>query len=193
LQTTSDSSGHFKFDAVPAGNYEFEVVAQGFKRTTRPNMSVTDQMQPVTPEKPMELTVVMEVGPTGSPIVEAIIPETVVAPAGSCGPSDSVTYGPRQTGDGDALGGIVIAQYPKIPVTRATLQLFDATGVHIAEQQTNERGEFQFKQTAPGRYHILFQHPGYEKRESVEFWVARENKTYLTLQALQPGKFVICQ
>ena len=116
-----------------------------------------------------------------------------VAPTGSCGPSDSVIYGPRKTRDADALAGIVIDRYPKMAVPRATLQLFDAAGALIAQQQTNQRGEFQFKQTAPGRYHILFQHPGYRDMEFREFWVARENQTYITLQAVQLGKIVVCQ
>ena len=191
LQTKSDSSGRFKFDAVPTGKYEFEVLAQGFKRFTRPNVFVTDLMRPTIPDKPTNLTAVMEIAPTGSP--REIIAVAEVAPTGSCGPSDSVTYGPRKTRDADALAGIVIDRYPKMAVPLATLQLFDAAGALIAQQQTNERGEFQFKQTAPGRYHILFQHPGYRNMEFREFWVARENQTYITLQAVQLGKIVVCQ
>jgi hypothetical protein len=190
LQTKSDSSGRFKFDAVPTGKYEFEVLAQGFARFTKPNVFVTDPMRPI-PDKPTDLTTVMEIAPTGS--ARDIRAVTEVAPAGSCGPSDSVTYGPRKTRDADSLAGIVIDRYPKMAVPRATLQLFDSAGALIARQQTNERGEFQFKQTAPGRYHILFQHPGYNNTKSFEFWVARENQTYITLQAVQLGKIVVCQ
>ena len=98
------------------------------------------------------------VGPMGSP--KEIIAVAEVAPKGSCGPSDSVTYEPRKARDADALRGMVINRFPKMAVPRATLQLFDPAGALIAQQQTNERGEFQFKQTAPGRYSIAFQHPG---------------------------------
>src|SRR2546423_5971875 len=45
LQTRSDSSGRFKFDAVPNGQYEFEVLAPGFSRFTKPIMSVPGSMQ----------------------------------------------------------------------------------------------------------------------------------------------------
>lgn len=147
-------------------------------------------MQTGKQDQRMDLRVRLEIGPTGSPVV---IPATEVAPAGTCGPSDSVTYGPRKAREANALAGIVIDRYPKMAVPRATLQLFDAAGALIAQQQTNERGEFQFKQTAPGRYHILFQHPGYRNMEFREFWVARENQTYITLQAVQLGKIVVCQ
>jgi hypothetical protein len=174
LQTKSDSSGRFKFDAVPTGKYEFEVLAQGFKRFTRPDVLVTDPVRPTIPDKPTDLTTVMEIGPTGSP--REIIAVAEVAPAGTCGPSDSVTYGSRQTRDADALAGIVVNRYPKMAVPGATLQLFDAAGTLIARQQTNERGEFQFKQTAPGRYHILFQDPGYQDIEFPEFWVAAKTR-----------------
>ena len=115
----------------------------------------------------------MEIAPTGSPIVMAA---TDVAPAGSCGHPESVTYGPRKRSDDDTLAGIVINLYPKMPIAGATLQLLDAAGAQIAQQQTNERGEFQFKQIAPGRYHIAFQQPGYNNTKSFEFWVARENQ-----------------
>ncbi|HBB95154.1 MAG TPA: hypothetical protein DC054_07160 [Blastocatellia bacterium] len=191
LQTKSDSSGRFKFDAVPIGKYEFEILAQGFKRFTMPDVFVTDLMRPTIPDKPTDLTAVMQIGPTGSP--REIVAVAELAAVGDCGPPDSVTYGPRKTRDADALAGIVIGRFPKMAVPGATLQLFDAAGALIAQQQTNERGEFQFKQTVPGRYHILFQHPGYHNMEFREFWVARENQTYITLQALQLGKIVVCQ
>lgn len=154
-------------------------------------MFVTDLMRPTIPDKSMDLTAVMQIAPTGSPM--EIIAVAEIAPTGSCGPPDSVTYGPRKIRDADALAGIVIDRYPKMAVPAATLQLFDAAGALIAQQQTNERGEFQFKQTAPGRYHILLKHPGYQNVEFREFWVARENQTYTTLQAVQLGQMVVCQ
>jgi hypothetical protein len=191
LQTKSDSLGRFKFDAVPIGKYEFEILAQGFKRFIKPNVLVTDLMRLAIPDKSTDLTTVMQIGPAGS--ARDIVAVAELAAVGDCGPSDSVTYGPRKTREADALAGIVIGRFPKMAVPGATLQLFDKAGALIAQQQTNERGEFQFKQTAPGRYHILFQHPGYWNTDFGEFWVARENQTYITLQALQLGKIVVCQ
>ncbi|HEY0347311.1 MAG TPA: carboxypeptidase-like regulatory domain-containing protein, partial [Pyrinomonadaceae bacterium] len=91
LQTKSDSSGRFKFDAVPTGKYEFEVLAQGFARFTRPNVFVTDLGRPAIPDKPSDLTAIMQIAPTGSP--REIIAVAEVAPTGSCGLSDSVSYG----------------------------------------------------------------------------------------------------
>jgi hypothetical protein len=189
LQTTSDSSGRFKFDAVPTGKYEFEVLAQGFKRFTKPNVSVAGSM-PTAEQDQRELIARMEIAPTGSPIVMAA---TDVAPAGACGQPESVTYGPRKRTDPGPLTGIVTSLYPKMPIAGATLQLLNDAGALIAQQQTNERGEFQFKQIAPGRYEIAFQHPGYNSMKSYQFWVARENATYITMPAVQLGKIVLCQ
>jgi hypothetical protein len=187
LQTTSDSLGRFKFDAIPTSNYEFEVLSPGFQRFTR-QVDVADLMY--AQKKTLELTVRMEIGRAGSPYV--IMAARDVAPKGSCGPSDSVTYASRKTGD-SALAGIVINQYPKMAVAGATLKLFDAKGTQTAQQQTNERGEFQFNQTAPGHYYITLEYPGYNNTKSTQFWVAGENTTYVTMQAVQLGKFVLCQ
>jgi hypothetical protein len=125
LQTTSDSSGHFQFNAVPAGKYEFEVLAPSFKPTIK-QVSVADQTRLATQDKTMELTVGMDIGAIGSP--HLIIEPTEVAPTGACGPPDAVTYKPRKASDADPLRGIVINRYPKMPVAGATLKLFDATG-----------------------------------------------------------------
>ena len=93
----------------------------------------------------------------------------------------------------DAVSGIVIEIYPKQPVAHATVRLSDAIGAPVAEQQTNERGEFQFKQVPPGRYQILFQRAGYKDVGWGDFWVARENQTFITIQAEQSNKKVLCK
>lgn len=187
LQTTSDASGRFRFDSVPAGKYEFEVLAPGFKRNTQP-LFVTDRM---SQGKPMEFTFVMEIAPTGSPRV--IIPASpLAAPAGSCGRPDLVTYYPRKTSADAPLSGFV-EQHTKLRVGFATVRLFDATGVQIAQQQTNERGEFQFNQTAPGRYYLEVEHATYNKLQSGEFRIARENTTEMKMMLVPLGRFVVCQ
>ena len=192
FQTTSDSSGHFKFDAVPGGKYEFEVMAPGFKRHVVPNLDLADLMRAVTKDKPIEIPVGLEIAPAGSAYV--VIPTIVeMALVGPCGPPNSSTYAPRKTADESALSGTVLDGYPKTPVVRATLRLVDNNGAQIAQQQTNERGEFQFRQTAPGRYHLLFQHPAYHDIQSSEFWIARENTTYVTLDPIPLGKIRVCQ
>jgi len=182
LQTRSDSSGHFHFDEVPPTRYEFEVLVPGFKRFTKP--------VDVTGGKPTELTSVMEIASTGSPM-KIIVME--IAPTGTCGPPDSVLYDARKTSEAAGLSGIAIEQYGKGRISAATVQLFDPIGVQIAQQETNEDGEFQFKQIAPGRYHVVITHSGYDNMKSREFWVARENTTRLTLRPVPTGKIMVCQ
>ena len=179
LQTTSDSSGHFHFAGVLPTNYEIEVLVHGFKRFSRP-VDLTDG-------KP----IVMELGPFGSPVVIASVME--VAPTGSCGPPYSIVYNPRKTNDAAALSGNAVEQYATRGVEAATVRLVDPIGVQIAQQQTDKNGEFQFRQIAPGRYHIVTTHSSYDEMTTGEFWVARENTTNITLRPVPASKIMTCQ
>ena len=179
LQTTSDSSGHFHFEGVLPTNYEIEVLVHGFRRFSRP-VDLTDG-------KP----IVMEIGTFGSPVVIVSVME--VAPTGSCGPPYSIVYKPRKTNNAAALSGNAVEQYATRGVEAATVRLVDPIGVQIAQQQTNKNGEFQFRQIAPGRYHIVTTHSGYDEMTTGEFWVARENTTNITLRPVPSGKIMTCQ
>ena len=179
LQTTSDSSGHFHFEGVLPTNYEIEVLVHGFRRFSRP-VDLTDG-------KP----IVMEIGTFGSPVVIVSVME--VAPTGSCGPPYSIVYKPRKTNDDAALSGNAVEQYATRGVEAATVRLVDPIGVQIAQQQTDKNGEFQFRQIAPGRYHIVTTHSGYDEMTTGEFWVARENTTNITLRPVPAGKIRVCQ
>ena len=188
-QTTSDSAGHFQFNAVPSGEYELEVMSPGFK--TFKQIYVADSTR--TPNKTIELTISLQIATIGGPVVVMSWPGPEVSPTADCGPRDALTYGPRKTPEAAGLSGIVINRYPKEPVAGASLDLIDGNGARIAHQQTNARGEFQFKPTPPGRYHLVFQHAGYDDKTGPEFWIARENVTTITLQAEQPGTNVVCK
>jgi len=179
LQTTSDSSGHFHFEGVLPTNYEIEVLVHGFRRFSRP-VDLTDG-------KP----IVMEIGTFGSPVVIVSVME--VAPTGSCGPPYSIVYKPRKTNNAAALSGNAVEQYATRGVEAATVRLVDPIGVQIAQQQTDKDGEFQFRQIAPGRYHIVTTHSGYDEMTTGEFWVARENTTNITLRPVPSGKIMTCQ
>ncbi|HEX3142820.1 MAG TPA: carboxypeptidase-like regulatory domain-containing protein [Pyrinomonadaceae bacterium] len=187
LQTTSDSSGHFEFKAVAPGTYEFEVFAPGFKRFSK--TIVVDRARAATGEKAVNQTATMQIAAADS--ARNIIPvDLALAVVGPCLP-DRAVYAPRSI-NGNAVAGVVV-EYPKVRVTRATVQLFDAKGAHIAQQQTDERGEFQFKEIAPGHYYVTLQHPAYNEMKSSEFWVARDNTTNVTLDPVPLGKIRVCQ
>jgi len=180
LQTTSDSSGHFHFEGVLPTNYEIEVLVPGFKRFTKP-VDLIDG-------KP----IVMEIASTGSPVV-MVASVMEVAPTGTCGPPYSIVYSPRKTADAAALSGNAVEQYATRGVEAATVRLVDPLGVQIGQQQTDKNGEFQFRQIAPGRYHIVTTHSGYDDVTTGEFWVARENTTKITLRPVPAGKIMVCQ
>src|SRR5580765_6715364 len=57
-ETTSDSAGHFQFNAVPSGEYELEVASPGFKMFKQ--VYVADSMR--TPNKSIELRVWLQIG-----------------------------------------------------------------------------------------------------------------------------------
>jgi type 1 fimbria pilin len=189
LQTTSDSSGRFQFNAVPAGKYEFEALASGFKRVIKPDINVVGQRDAM-PNKPIEIKIAMDIGEIGSAHPEPV--RTDFLPC-CCGIPNSVVYEPRPPSEADALGGIVTDGSSKEPVRAAAVRLFDTADTQIAQQQTNERGEFQFKQVPPGRYRLTFQHSAYNNLGSYEFWVARENRTQGTFSLVPLGKIVVCQ
>ena len=111
----------------------------------------------------------------------------------SCGPPDSVVYNSRTTAEIAGFSGIAIEQYTNRRLGAATVQLFDTIGVQIGQQETNDHGEFQFRQIAPGRYHVVLIHSGNDNLKSREFWVARENVTRMTMRPLPAGKIMICQ
>ena len=178
LQTTSDSAGHFEFKAVAPGTYEFEVFAPGFKRYSK--TIVVDRITQ---------TALIEIAPTDS-ARNIISVDLALAAQGPCLPARAI-YQARAP-DGSAVEGAVV-DYPKTPVARATVRLFDPKGAQVALQETNEHGEFQFKQTAPGHYYIILQHPAYNEMKSSEFWVARENTTYITLDPVPLGKIRVCE
>jgi len=188
-RATSDAAGHFHFSGISSGEFEIEVGSPGFK--TSKQVYVADSKR--TPDKSMELTIPLQIGAIGSPVYVVSASEMEAMPTFDCGPSDAVTYGPRKTPEAAGLSGIVVNRYPKIPVAGATLDLVDPSGARIAHQQTNERGEFQFKQMPPGRYRLSFQHAGQVDKSSPEFWITRENLTYVTIQAEQPGSKVMCK
>ena len=186
LQTTSASSGHFQFDALPPGAYELEVMAPGFKITTR-RIDVTG----MTKGKPLVLTITMNIGEIGSAHPEPVPAEKLYV---SCGRAESVSYQPRKRGHDQGLSGFVIDGRSKARISAATVQLFDASNSQVAQQRTNDRGEFYFKQILPGRYRIVFQHPAYnDMKSSRDFWVARENRTYIELEAGPEGMFAVCR
>jgi hypothetical protein len=194
LQTTSDLSGRFQFESVPLGTYQLEIAAPGFKSFVKDSVNVTEQMRTVAGDKPLEFTVTMQIAPTGSAHPEDLGPITVDTGA-SCGHRDSVSYSPAKTNEGGILDGVVASANPsaKSPIAEARVLLIDIQGAQLAEQHTNERGEFQFKQVRAGRYSVEVRPAGYSSLKSYVFWIARENETHVTLAPVPVGMIVVCQ
>ena len=108
---------------------------------------------------------------------------------------DRVSYGRAKAEEGNSIIGAVFRfpQREKVPVANARVSLLSNQGVKLDEQITNERGEFQFKPTVPGRYLIEMKHPSFNSVRSTVFWTARENRTYLIFEPVPNGMMIACQ
>ena len=149
-----------------------EAVRRGFKTVTR-HLDLADQ-------------------PADQPIflkIQLLLAATDV----DCGNGDSVFYDPPSATAGAKLNGMVVEinDKSKAPITNAHVELFRAD-VKISEQQTDARGEFDFKSVAPGRYLIVVTHPRYREFRSSVFWVARENRTRITIDPIPAGWIRVC-
>ena len=195
LQTTSDSSGHFQFDPLPFGTYQMEVVAPGFALFVIDPLPVTEPMRTAAGDKPLEFTITMQIGPTGNHVVVIPLSQSTVDPGADCAHRDSVSYKRARTNEGGTLGGVVVRAKPSVesPIAHVRVLLIDIKGAQVAEQQTNERGEFQFKSIPAGRYSLEVRHTEYNNLKSRVFWIARENQTYITLAPVRVGMIVVCE
>ncbi|HEX3084162.1 MAG TPA: carboxypeptidase-like regulatory domain-containing protein [Pyrinomonadaceae bacterium] len=172
LQATVDSEGHYRFDQVPAGVYELEVARGGYKTVTR-NLNVADQPA----DQPIFLKIQMRIANA------------------DCYNGDSVFYDPPSATAGATVNGTVVEiknDRSKALITNAQVALFSAD-VKVSEQQTDQRGAFDFKSVAPGRYLIVVTHPRYRELRSSVFWVARENRTRITLEPIPADKIRVCE
>jgi len=171
LTVAVDREGHFQFDNVPAGSYELEAVAGGFKTLTR-HLEVAG----AAASRSVPLDISLRIGNTDG-----------------CWNGDAVSYGSANgTVRGRLNGTVVEINDRKLPIANAHVVLFNAD-VKVSEQQTNERGEFDFNSVAPGRYLIVVTHPLYQELRSSVFWVTRENWTRLTLDPIHVGKIRVCE
>ena len=175
LQTTSDAAGHFQFDRVPFGVYELEVAEPSFKTNTIDAIRVTA----ATRSEDLQFNMALKIGDVNAP----------------CLRHDSVSYGLAKAEEGNSIIGTVFRfpQREKVPVANARVSLLSSQGEKLDEQITNERGEFQFKPTVPGRYLIEMKHPSFNLLRSTVFWTARENRTFLTFDPIPNGMMVVCQ
>jgi hypothetical protein len=59
---------------------------------------------------------------------------------------------------------------------------------------TNERGEFRFSVSTPGRYFIQIARAGYYTAQSQQFWITREGRTVVTMrQEKKSGMLIVCE
>ncbi len=170
LPTKCDLNGRFEFAHVPPGKYTLETSSKGFKPKA---IEVV-----VLKEKTIEpLLITLNVGSMGcdSDMLNAVAYEQAVA--GS-----------------PALFGIVHdldEHHAPLSMVKLIISKVGETRV-LAEQNTNDKGEFQFTDLKPGKYALRASREGYTDVPPVSFWVTRENRTRLTIGMLEKGKMIVC-
>ena len=95
-----------------------------------------------------------------------------------CGTFQPTVSYPERSGRMNLMGSLKDYSAGFVKDARVTLNVSGARRGRSAG--TNENGEFQFADIAPGRYTLKVTPEGYEERSVMEFWVTRENLTALT-------------
>lgn len=166
LQTKSDKAGRFELTNLPAGNYEMEVVASGFKIKSIKEIKVTWDSE-------LHYDIALDIGV-------------------ACAPIDSVSYESVKFDAPNLRGVVVDADASKRPLSNVEVRLFhvDKTPQY---QRTDERGQFSFTISTPGRYFLQTLRPGYQTMTSQQFWIVRRGRTVVNMRQLKVGMMIVCE
>jgi hypothetical protein len=167
LQTKSDTTGHFRLKNLPAGTYDLEVTASGFKTKTIEQVKVSDEASRLTYEVPLKINI-------------------------DCPPLDSISYAPNDPSGRMVEGVVVDAGSAATPLSGVEVRLLHASDKPTSHE-TNERGQFQFRVETPGKYSVEIVRPGYQPAQSQQFWITREGRTVMTMRQVKVGMLIVCQ
>jgi len=174
LETRTNEQGDFTFSRVPAGDYRLEAYRAGFDVLAIPKISITDQ-------QPSPLALTLKIAPTSNcggqerPSFLKATGDVQIA-----GKVQGWSAGPNLAEPGSALAADIF-------VTRE-----NQTEI-LQKARANEKGEFQFKGLAPGRYVLRAWHAGYYDLRAEPFQVTRANITFLRLLMHREGMILLCQ
>ena len=152
-EARTDGLGQFAFFDLPQGIYELEVKHPGFKTVLLGSINVSDV--PV----PQISTTLQLVNP-------------------GCGDFQPTASYPERSEKVNLTG--TVKDYSAAFVKNATLVLTLLGSSRGQSASTNENGEFQFTDLAPGKYTLKVTHKDYFEVSVREFWVTPKNLTTLT-------------
>jgi hypothetical protein len=152
-EARTDRLGQFAFFDLPHGIYELEVKHPGFKTVSLGSINVS--AVPV----PQISTTLQLVNP-------------------GCGDFQPTLSYPERSGKVNLTGTVKDSSAGFVKSAILTLTLLGSSRGSSAT--TNENGEFQFTDLAPGKYTLKVTHRGYFEVVVTEFWVTPKNLTTLT-------------
>lgn len=164
LQTRSNSQGQFRFARVPQGEYQFEVVRDGF-----------------IPRKP---TVIRLIGRNEPLAITLDVSET-----GHCINQHSTSYADTP---GRKLTGVVLTS--EQPLANAQVDLVGTSALTVvATTRSNNRGEFSFANLQPGEYSMRVSRSGFRDEQVASCWVAKETTTTVKIEMIGKDLLRVCQ
>jgi carboxypeptidase family protein len=152
-EVRTDRLGQFAFVDLPQGIYELKVKSPGFKTASLGNINVSD-----VPAPQVSTTLQLE-----SP---------------GCGDFQPTASYPERSGEVNLTG--TVKDYSAGFVKNAKLTLTLSGSNRGQPANTNENGEFQFTDLAPGKYTMKVRQAGYFEASVTEFSVTPKNLTTLT-------------
>jgi hypothetical protein len=168
-EARTDRLGQFAFVDLPQDIYELEVKHPGFKTVLLGSIKVSDAPLPQ-------------------------ISTTLQLEWPSCGDFQPTASYPERSGNVNLTG--TVKDYSAGFVKNAALTLTHLGSSRTQSANTNENGEFQFADLAPGKYTMKVTREDYSEASVTEFSVARKNLTTLTpiyVFRKDDHRIIICQ
>jgi uncharacterized surface anchored protein len=171
LSVRTDQNGEFKFASVPPGKYTLETSATGFIAKTIEAVEIIRKTV-----RPLMITLNIRSMSCGADMLY------------------SVSYEEPVQGSAALIGIVRILDEHRSPLAMAKLALSKEREIRVlAEQTTNDKGEFQFSDLKPGKYVLRASREGYTYLSGISIWITRENRTRLTIEMYEKGRVFVCQ
>lgn len=149
----TEALGQFAFVDLPQGISELEVKSPGFTTAFLGNLRVSGAPVP-------QISITLRLAPTG------------------CGDFQPTPSYPERSGNMNLTGAV--KDYSAGFVKNATVAITLWGSRRVQSATTNENGEFQFSDLAPGKYALKVTQEDYFEASVGEFWVTRTNLTTLS-------------
>jgi hypothetical protein len=178
-----NGAGEFEFVGLSFESYELEISSSSFKNITIPDIQITSPVRKVLAITEELYTAVPMKAPSHC---------TLFGIADLPGLGQRLTYEER-TDKANFTGTIADAVTGK-PVISATITLYRTGSADnsLPVAKSDEKGQFEFSDVAPGKYIFRVSHEEYlEETIDFQFWITRQNLTRLGRISLNPKSHIL--